>query len=76
MNDVLLLHQLIRPRHELVVHMLGVITDVLGVLRLMGTGAVRVVADQVQEAFPAGRTEITIKAVTVSDGGYPALPDS
>ena len=65
---VLLLHQLICPRHELVVHVLGVITDVLGVLRLMGTGAVRMILDQMENniAAAAGIRQV-IGAVIVGE---------
>ena len=46
---VLFLHLLIRPRHELVVLVLGVITDVLSVLRLVAAGAVRMIPDSVKD---------------------------
>ena len=65
---VLLLHQLIRPRHELVVHMLGVAADVLGVLRLVGAGAVRMIPDQMENniAAAAGIRQV-IGAVIVGE---------
>ena len=50
---VLFLHPLIRPRHERAVLVLGVITDVLGVLRLVAAGAVRVVTDQMENNIGA-----------------------
>ena len=67
---VLLLHQLICPRHELAVHVLGVIADAPGVLPLVAAGAVRVVADQVQEDVVVIVEGQVIGAVIIGEEAY------
>ena len=67
---VLLLHQLICPRHELAVHVLGVIADAPGVLPLVAAGAVRVVANQVQEDVVVIVEGQVIGAVIIGEEAY------
>ena len=67
---VLLLHQLICPRHELAVHVLGVIADAFGVLPLVAAGAVGVVADQVQEDVVVIVEGQVIGAVIIGEEAY------